>query len=142
MAALAEENEQRDRGSTRARPTWSANADWVRALQRTADVTTGSTRTLAAVVQEKGASQPLAPALLGNTAALTYADLSSRANQYAQWALAQGLRPDDRVALMMENEPDYGAIWIGLAAGSLGCASQRYSFQSVAVSGSALLVPS
>ena len=115
MSAPAKGDEQGDRRAAGSRPTWSANADWVRALQRTADVTTGSTRTLAAVVQEKGAAQPLALALLGDTAALTYAELSSRANQYARWALAQAFRPGDRVALMMENEPDYAAIWIGLS---------------------------
>jgi fatty-acyl-CoA synthase len=45
----------------------------------------------------------------------TYEELDSRANQYANWALDQGFRPGDAVALFMENKPDYIAFWVGLS---------------------------
>lgn len=45
----------------------------------------------------------------------TYEELDARANQYANWALDQGYRPGDTVALFMENKPDYIAFWLGLS---------------------------
>ncbi len=45
----------------------------------------------------------------------TYGELDARANQYAHWAISQGYRPGDAVALFMENKPDYIAFWLGMA---------------------------
>ena len=91
----------------------SANADWVRALQRTAAITPSSTRTLACVLDK--IADPSRPALVGEDASFDYADLGTLVNRVARWALAEGLRPGERVALMMENSPAYPAIWIGLS---------------------------
>ena len=91
----------------------SANADWVRALQRTASITPASTRTLAHALDE--VADLSRPALVGEETSLDYAGLVALANRVARWALAEGLRPGDRVALMMENQPAYPAIWIGLS---------------------------
>ena len=52
----------------------------------------------------------------------TYADLESRANRYAAWALDRGLKPGATVALFMENRPDYLAIWFGMAKVGLSTA--------------------
>ena len=93
----------------------SANADWVRAMQRTADIRPASTRTLARVLDENAVARGDAPALIGETERLTHATLAARALGYARWALEQGLAPGDRVALLMENAPDYPAIWLGLS---------------------------
>ncbi|MBI1186740.1 MAG: long-chain-acyl-CoA synthetase [Alphaproteobacteria bacterium] len=46
---------------------------------------------------------------------LRYRDLDARANRYAHWALAQGLKAGAVVALFMSNRPDYVACWMGLA---------------------------
>jgi len=46
---------------------------------------------------------------------LTYAEFDALANQMAHWALAQGLKKGDAVALFMTNRPEYVAIWVGLA---------------------------
>ena len=46
---------------------------------------------------------------------VTYGELDAQANQVAHWALEQGLTPGDCVALVMENRPDYIAIWYGLS---------------------------
>jgi len=46
---------------------------------------------------------------------MTYRQFDMRANAYANWALAQGLKKGDAVALLMGNRPDYVCAWIGLA---------------------------
>ena len=97
------------------RPTISVNADWVRALERTASVSPGSNRTLAHIIDEIALTDGARPALIGTGASLDYATLAALARKWAQWALGEGLRPGDRVALMMENCPAYPAIWIGLS---------------------------
>ncbi|MEO1729537.1 MAG: long-chain-acyl-CoA synthetase [Pseudomonadota bacterium] len=45
----------------------------------------------------------------------TYREFDERANSVANWALSQGFKPGDSVALVLENSPDYPAIWFGLA---------------------------
>jgi fatty-acyl-CoA synthase len=45
----------------------------------------------------------------------TYAEFDEQANRIAHWALAHGLKAGDRVALCMENCPEYVSIWVGLA---------------------------
>lgn len=46
---------------------------------------------------------------------MTYRQLDARANAYAHWAMAQGLKKGDAVALLMTNRPDFICCWIGLA---------------------------
>lgn len=46
---------------------------------------------------------------------MTYSELESLANSYAHWALSEGLKPGDCVALFMENRPTYVACWYGLS---------------------------
>ncbi|MEL6541920.1 MAG: long-chain-acyl-CoA synthetase [Pseudomonadota bacterium] len=46
---------------------------------------------------------------------LTYREFDERANAVAHWAVSQGLKPGDPVALILENSPDYPAIWYGLS---------------------------
>lgn len=48
-------------------------------------------------------------------ATTTYREFDERANSIAHWALAQGFQPGDAVALILENSPDYPAIWYGLS---------------------------
>lgn len=49
----------------------------------------------------------------GNTT--SYNDFEERANRVAHWALAEGYKAGDCVALFMENEPDFVAAWFGLS---------------------------
>jgi len=65
---------------------------------------------------------PGRPALLFGDASFTYAEMEERANRYANWALAQGLRPGDAAALFMENRPDYICAWFGLAKAGVAAA--------------------
>jgi fatty-acyl-CoA synthase len=46
---------------------------------------------------------------------VSYAELNARANRIAHWALARGLHRGDVVALLMENRPEYLAVWMGFA---------------------------
>lgn len=45
----------------------------------------------------------------------TYEAFEARANRLAHWALAQGLKQGDTAALVLENCPDYPAVWFGLS---------------------------
>ncbi len=55
------------------------------------------------------------PMALLDEGEITYRQFEARANQVAHWALAQGLKPGDTVALFMGNRWDYIAIWFGLS---------------------------
>jgi len=46
---------------------------------------------------------------------MTYGELDALANQIAHWALEQGFKAGDAVALFMENRPEYVAVWYGLS---------------------------
>ena len=46
---------------------------------------------------------------------VTYAQLDSMANRYANWAVSRGIKRGDTVALFMPNRIEYVAIWYGLA---------------------------
>ncbi len=45
----------------------------------------------------------------------TYGDIDKLANRIAYWALMKGLHRGDTVALLMENRPEYIAVWYGLS---------------------------
>jgi fatty-acyl-CoA synthase len=53
-------------------------------------------------------------ALLNDRTQLTYRQLLARANQYAHWARSVGIGKGDTVALMMPNQPEYLAVWMGI----------------------------
>ena len=46
---------------------------------------------------------------------LTYAQYDALANRFAHWALAQGLKRGDTVAIFLPNRLEYVAAWMGLA---------------------------
>jgi len=46
---------------------------------------------------------------------ISYAAFEARANRIAHWALAQGMKPGDTVALLMPNCWEYIATWFGLS---------------------------
>jgi fatty-acyl-CoA synthase len=89
---------------------------WLRALELTAPITRNRDRVLPTVIEEVAARMGDAPALLSNRECLTYRALAERANQYARWALEQGLAKGDVVCLMMTNRPEYFAIWLGMTS--------------------------
>lgn len=90
-------------------------SDWTRALAATADIAHDRECTLPVLLGQLAATCGDAPALLSDSERLTYGALNGRINRYARWAWAQGLRQGDTVALLMENRPEYLAIWLGLS---------------------------
>jgi len=87
---------------------------WLRALEMTAPITRNLHRTLPTVIEEVAARVGNAPALLSDRESFTYGALAQRANQYARWALEQGLAKGDVVGLLMTSRPEYFAVWLGI----------------------------
>jgi fatty-acyl-CoA synthase len=87
---------------------------WSRALTLTAPIVSRPERTLPAVIDELAIAYGDAPALLSEDEWLTFADLARQSRRYARWALAHGLHKGDAVALLMPNQPEYLAMWLGI----------------------------
>jgi fatty-acyl-CoA synthase len=99
--------------ATRARTT--STQAWARALQNIAPLHRDGTVTLPALVDELAEQHGAAASLIGEHDSVSYAELAQRKNQYARWALEQGLAQGGIVALLMPNCPDYLAIWLGIS---------------------------
>src|SRR5271155_4472057 len=87
---------------------------WSRALELTAPIHRNRERVMSTVIEELAARCGDAPALLSDREQFSYRALAHRSNQYARWALAQGLTKGDTVCLFMPNRPEYLAIWLGI----------------------------
>src|ERR1700761_3808914 len=86
----------------------------VRTLLLLARIKPDSRRTIVDIVERQARATPNAPAIYYLDEIVSYAALDARANAYGHWALAQGLKRGDCVALFMENRPDFLACWLGL----------------------------
>src|SRR6516165_948603 len=75
---------------------------------------------LATIVRDAGADHSGRPAVREGGHVLTYADLERAASQLASFIRAHGVRPGDRVAVMLPNVPAFPVIFYGaLAAGAV-----------------------
>ena len=92
-----------------------ASIAWVEALAATAEIAKAPYRLLCDVISSRAGTHGAAPALLSDRECFTFAELDARIDSYARWAAAEGLKPGDRVALMMSNRPEYVAAWMGLS---------------------------
>jgi len=99
--------------ATRGRTT--STQAWARALQNIAPLQRDGTGTLPNLVDELAERHGAAASLIGEHDHVTYTELSQRKNQYARWALEQGLTQGGATALLMSNCPDYLAIWLGIS---------------------------
>ncbi len=104
------------RNENAAQSNGSAARAWLRALELTAPIAKHPDRILPVVIEEAAARFGEAPALLSDRGDLSYRALAGRANQYARWALDQGLAKGDVVGLLMSNRPEYMAIWLGITS--------------------------
>ncbi len=95
-------------------PDKFARDAWIRALQLTAPIAQNPTVTLPVVIAQAAARFPDRPALIGEHHSLTYRELSDRADRYAEWAIRQDVGPGGIVCLLMQNCPEYMAIWLGI----------------------------
>jgi fatty-acyl-CoA synthase len=86
----------------------------LRTLASLKSVKPDSARTIVDIVEKQARSTPEAPAVYYLDDVMSYRALDARANVYAHWALAQGLKRGDCVALLMENRPDFLCCWLGM----------------------------
>jgi fatty-acyl-CoA synthase len=81
-------------------------------------VTPPRSRTLPALLDEMAARQPSREFIVGGGARLTYAEARARARQLAKGLWRRGVGPGDRVALLMNNRPEW--LLAAFAATMLG----------------------
>ena len=86
----------------------------LRTLWLLREVTPNSSRTIVDIVEGFARRTPHAPAVYFQDEVMSYAQLDARANRYANWAIGQGIKQGDCVALLMENRPDFLCCWLGL----------------------------
>ncbi len=72
------------------------------------------------------ARHPSKPAVVMGQRFLSYAELDEMINRFANILLARGIRPRDRVTLMMRNSPEYVALFFALFR--IGAAAVHASF--------------
>ncbi len=94
----------------------SAAKAWLRALELTTPIPRNRDRVMSTVIEELAARSSDLPALLSDRECLTYRELAARSNQYARWALEQGLAKGEVVCLLMTNRPEYFAVWLGITS--------------------------
>ena len=87
---------------------------WLRALEMTEPIARHPERLFPFLLEEVAGEFGDRPALLSEHECLTHRALIWRSNQYARWALNQGLAKGDTVCLLMPNRPEYMAIWLGI----------------------------
>jgi fatty-acyl-CoA synthase len=92
----------------------SSAKSWARAIEMTAPIAADPRRILSSVIEELAVRSESVPALIGPDCSRTYAELSSRSNQWARWAAAHDLVQGEVVALFMPNCVDYFACWLGI----------------------------
>ncbi|MDE1987704.1 MAG: long-chain-acyl-CoA synthetase [Alphaproteobacteria bacterium] len=85
-----------------------------RTMYRMRRVKPDATRTIVDIVEEHAARRPANIAILYQDRTVSYRALDEGANRYAHWAMAQGIKYGDVVALLMENRPEYLTAWLGL----------------------------
>jgi fatty-acyl-CoA synthase len=92
---------------------FSASKAWLRALELTARLDREPQRILPKVIDELATRFGSAPALLSDHGSLSFAELADRVNAIARWTRARRLI-GDTVCILMRNQPDYLAIWLGI----------------------------
>ena len=88
---------------------------WVRALERTARLDQDRSLTLPILIDILSERLQEAPALTSRESSLSYRGLARACHAYARWAVEERLEFGDVVCLLMENRPEYLAIWLGLS---------------------------
>ena len=84
-------------------------------LKMTKDIQPDSPVTIADEIEATVDRSPGTTAFIFEGQSQTYAAFDERANQIAHWATAQGFQSGDTVAMILENCPDFVAVWFGLS---------------------------
>jgi fatty-acyl-CoA synthase len=85
-----------------------------RTVLRASRVARNKTRTITDVADDLAMKFGDRVALISERETFTYRELNARANRYARWAIANGIRKGDTVCLLMPNRSEYVAIWLGI----------------------------
>ncbi|MGA7524565.1 MAG: long-chain-acyl-CoA synthetase [Acidobacteriaceae bacterium] len=93
-----------------------ASRAWLRALEASSSIARNPRRLLPTVIAEIASRSENVPALLSDRESFTFGELAERADRYTRWALQQGIRKGEVVALLMTSRPEYFACWSGIAA--------------------------
>jgi fatty-acyl-CoA synthase len=88
---------------------------WLKAIELTSRIDADPGRLFADIVEDWANKQPERPALIADSESFSYRVLADRVNRYARWALLAGIKPGDRVGLIMPTRPDYVAAWLGIS---------------------------
>jgi fatty-acyl-CoA synthase len=112
----------------------SAAKRWLKAIGLTSRIDADPRRLFADIVEDWATKQPDRPALISETQSFSYRVLAERINRYARWALSAGVKPGDRVCLIMPGRPDYVAAWLGISrvGGVVALINTRLVGQSLA----------
>ncbi|HZZ40264.1 MAG TPA: long-chain-acyl-CoA synthetase [Acidobacteriaceae bacterium] len=97
-------------------PAGKASQVWLRALESTSSIARNPERLLSTVIAEVAERSGNAAALVADRESFTFGELADRSDRYTRWALQQGIRKGDVVALLMTSRPEYFACWSGIAA--------------------------
>ncbi len=89
-------------------------ASLAREFWRLRHVRPDSPVTIIDIFEHHARQTPDSPAILCGDETLSYGALNARADCYAHWAQEHGVVKGDCVGLLMENRPDYIAVWLGL----------------------------
>ena len=100
--------------TTSVQVTDTPSKAWARALAYTAPIARNPGVTLPTLINELAETFGDRAALIGEDVTMSYRVLAARANQFARWALSQGLGRGQVVCLVMQNCPDYLAAWLGI----------------------------
>ncbi len=94
---------------------WRFHTGLIRTLLRVRSIARDSTNLVTDDLEQAADRwrQRRAIAFEGRT--LTYGELDALANRYAHWALAQGLKRGDAVAVLLPNRLEYLPLWFGLS---------------------------
>jgi fatty-acyl-CoA synthase len=87
----------------------------LRTLSKITKVAKNPDRTYPQVLRQLVETYGDRPALISDREQMTYRQYDQRGDQYARWALANGIVKGDVVALMMPNRPEYLAAWLGVS---------------------------
>ena len=78
------------------------------------------TEPITRILKRNAAADPGRTAILFYGRAVTHAELDEASDRFAGWLLSRGLRPGDRVALLLENCPQFAFAYYGaLKAGAI-----------------------
>ena len=108
-----------DKKDASPKPFSLGSAAWVRALERIAPLRDHAEQTFPVLVSELAERHGNAPALVSARETVSFRELAARVNRYRRWTLEQDFAPGTVVGLLMHNQPDYPAIWLGLT--QAGC---------------------